>query len=347
VERLAKNDELAVKTADALESTARRNPGKLIPHLSTLAAHLRSPNLDLRAAVSQVLGQLKSRNAQLALLEALELESPAMLATECKYSCWSGEPLYYWYLHSIQEAEDKHAAELLVYVACGREFTDAIRGCALKQLAGFVGSNNIRIPDQCIEIAQEFSAHVDEKVAEGAIALLGEVEGMTTNDVDVVDAQDHESAVDVDLAEEEEDPTPYVVDFKVADMRRVLRDCLPSRFIVIRPRDFEDMIVRAFRDAGYVVEQTPYSGDFGADLVIAKGGKRIAVQVKRYAPACKVGVQDVNQVIGAIQYYKARKAVVITTSSFTKSAIELAKRAGVELWHWEVLQEFLLKQYPN
>ena len=41
---------------------------------------------------------------------------------------------------------------------------------------------------------------------------------------------------------------------------------------------FEHRLALLFDRLGYRVEDTPYSGDFGADLVVGKDGKRIAVQ---------------------------------------------------------------------
>lgn len=73
------------------------------------------------------------------------------------------------------------------------------------------------------------------------------------------------------------------------------------------------------------------SGDFGADIT-ARGFlmTKIVVQCKHYSKP--VGVRAVQEVNAARQYYRASRAAVATSSTFTKQAKELAKRCGVELW---------------
>lgn len=79
------------------------------------------------------------------------------------------------------------------------------------------------------------------------------------------------------------------------------------------------------------VEVTKASGDFGADiLAIDSDGTLMCVQCKKYSSP--VGIQAVQEVIGAKAYYKGSRAVVITNSSFTTAARELAKKSGVELY---------------
>lgn len=55
---------------------------------------------------------------------------------------------------------------------------------------------------------------------------------------------------------------------------------------------FETFLGTLFRRLGYRVEQTRYRGDYGADLVVAKGGVKTAVQAKRSGK--RVGVKAVS-----------------------------------------------------
>ncbi|MBA4106824.1 MAG: restriction endonuclease [Pirellula sp.] len=128
-------------------------------------------------------------------------------------------------------------------------------------------------------------------------------------------------------------------------MAEILMTYAPHRFSNIHPEDFETLIKTLFADSGYSVEQTPYVGDFGADVIAIRGSDRFAIQVKRYNFSSKVGVGDVNQVIGAMKYYGCTRALVITTSGFTASAIDLAARARVNLWDWSKLKQNLEKVY--
>lgn len=93
--------------------------------------------------------------------------------------------------------------------------------------------------------------------------------------------------------------------------------------------DFELYLVRLYEKLGYKATITTKTRDQGADLVIIKNNKKTVVQAKFYSNP--VGNKAVQEVVGAIKYYNADNAIVITNSIFTKSAIELAKSNNVEL----------------
>lgn len=59
-------------------------------------------------------------------------------------------------------------------------------------------------------------------------------------------------------------------------------------------RQFELYLGILFKHLGYAVKVTRAAGDFGADLVLEKDGKRIVVQAKRYSK--NVGIEAVQQV---------------------------------------------------
>ena len=135
------------------------------------------------------------------------------------------------------------------------------------------------------------------------------------------------------------------MDFSKTKITEILRSAMPNRFQDFPPSDFEDFIAQLFKDNGYHVKQTSYSGDYGADLIIVKEGKSIAVQVKRYSAGAKVGVKDINQILGARDYYNCEAARVITTSSYTKSGQGLALKTQTELWDWDRLQKSICDTY--
>lgn len=75
---------------------------------------------------------------------------------------------------------------------------------------------------------------------------------------------------------------------------------------------------------------TPQSGDFGADILGTDARrKKVAVQCKKYAKP--VGVKSVQEVIAAVQYYNCDYGMVVTNSTFTAAAKELAKKTDVVL----------------
>lgn len=127
--------------------------------------------------------------------------------------------------------------------------------------------------------------------------------------------------------------------FLEVNLDHYLHSAIPVRFQGIDPAEFEDFIAYLFRLNGYEQVQTSYSADFGADIIVKKDGLKTAVQVKRYFELHKVGVSDINQVIGAQQYYQCDQAMMITTSSYTPAAKSLAESANVILWDWNRLEK--------
>lgn len=86
-----------------------------------------------------------------------------------------------------------------------------------------------------------------------------------------------------------------------------------------------------------IVEETPASGDFGADFIILLDGERTVLQCKRYSRP--VGVKAVQEAVAAMPYYKCVGAAVITNSTFTRQACELAEESGVILWDGSDIEE--------
>lgn len=100
---------------------------------------------------------------------------------------------------------------------------------------------------------------------------------------------------------------------------------------------FEHVVVRllvkmgyggSIEDAGKAVGR---SGDGGIDGIIKQdrlGLDNVYVQAKRYAADRPVGAGEVRNLAGALQMRKATKGVLITTSTFTKDAIDTARQIG-------------------
>ena len=93
--------------------------------------------------------------------------------------------------------------------------------------------------------------------------------------------------------------------------------------------EFETLIQSLLSKDGYSVSVTPKSGDQGADVIATKNNIVYVIQAKRYMGT--VGNKAVQEVVAAKNYYAGDVAVVVTNSSFTKSAESLAKRNKVIL----------------
>jgi len=101
-------------------------------------------------------------------------------------------------------------------------------------------------------------------------------------------------------------------------------------FTELNGYEFEEYLKNLFELIGYTAIQTSLSGDQGADLILSKDDEKIVVQAKKYDG--KVSNKAVQEIAAAKNYYDSDKAMVVTNSSFTTSAIELAFRNDVELW---------------
>ncbi|OAB43692.1 restriction endonuclease [Paenibacillus antarcticus] len=104
---------------------------------------------------------------------------------------------------------------------------------------------------------------------------------------------------------------------------------------------FEQYLGHLFRSQGYKAEVTQATGDYGADLVLSKDGKRIVVQAKRYSK--NVGLKAVQEVRGAVAHYRASAAWVVTNRDYTEQAYKLAKSNNVRLISRDELIEMLLQ----
>jgi restriction system protein len=98
---------------------------------------------------------------------------------------------------------------------------------------------------------------------------------------------------------------------------------------VMSGEQLELYLERVFSYLGFEVQHTGRRGDQGADLLLTKNGRRIACQCKRYSHP--VNNKAVQEALAAKSYYRCEKSLVVTNSTYTKSAYELAERSGCEL----------------
>jgi hypothetical protein len=92
------------------------------------------------------------------------------------------------------------------------------------------------------------------------------------------------------------------------------------------PLDFELFIQSLYEKAGCQdLKTTPRNGDQGADLIgTSPDGRNLVIQTKRWRG--RVGNGAIQEVLGAMLYYSAEMAIVVTNNGFTGSARELASK---------------------
>ena len=109
--------------------------------------------------------------------------------------------------------------------------------------------------------------------------------------------------------------------------------------------EFEQYVTNMLEDIGYSnVKLTKASNDYGVDIVAEKDNIKYAIQCKNYNSP--LGNSCVQEVYSGKKYYNCHIAVVITNSTFTANAKELAQRDEVLLWDRNCLL-VLLKQYAE
>ena len=121
--------------------------------------------------------------------------------------------------------------------------------------------------------------------------------------------------------------------------RKLITSIPLSRIDRMSGTAFERYLVKLYRAAGYNVTHLGGSGDYGADLIISQGNKRVAIQAKRYSN--KVSLPAVQQIYTACAFYDCNRAIVVTNSYFTRNARRLADKVGVELIDRDELTDFI------
>ncbi|MDF1660692.1 MAG: restriction endonuclease [Planctomycetota bacterium] len=111
------------------------------------------------------------------------------------------------------------------------------------------------------------------------------------------------------------------------------------------PFNFELLIGMFYECLGFQVEETPRSGDQGADVIAIKAGERMVIQTKLYSKP--VNNSAVQEVVAAKQHWKCAKTAVVTNNQFTKSALELAESNKVEMIAREQLITMIAEFNPQ
>lgn len=115
---------------------------------------------------------------------------------------------------------------------------------------------------------------------------------------------------------------------------RMLQSTEIARYHAMDPRQFEHAI--AFlceRDGCHTVQVVGGAGDLGADVIAtAPDGRRIVIQCKRYGPTTKVGSPDLQRFGGTCySVHRAQVAAIVTTSVFTKPAVNYGVQQGIRM----------------
>lgn len=106
---------------------------------------------------------------------------------------------------------------------------------------------------------------------------------------------------------------------------------------VTTPAEFEVYCAETLRAYGWAVARTPMARDQGVDVIADKNGVRVVLQCKLYSNP--VGNKAVQEIAAGRAHQQAHYGAVVTNSSYTPSARELATTNGIWLLHFTDLPQ--------
>ena len=108
----------------------------------------------------------------------------------------------------------------------------------------------------------------------------------------------------------------------------------PNELKTINRRLFEEIVAELFWGFGYQVELTQKTRDGGRDIIAIKNAETIdkyLIECKRPDVGNIIGIKPVRELFGVKQDEKATKAILATTSYFSKDAHQFFERNKWEL----------------
>ena len=180
---------------------------------------------------------------------------------------------------------------------------------------------------------EEGLALLAEKPSEITRQLLMRYEGF--RDFQSRSRDTHKERTTPTRQEQEEELTPVeILENTFNQIQESLAGELLERVLNQSPSFFERLVVELMEKMGYGAGKiTGRSGDEGIDGVIDEdklGLDVIHIQAKRWGPDHKVSRPDLQQFVGALAGQNGNKGVFITTSSFSKEAMNF-NPSGVKI----------------
>ena len=144
-----------------------------------------------------------------------------------------------------------------------------------------------------------------------------------------------------------------LLDAALSELNESLARDLVQRIQALKPVALERIVLRLLHAMGYgaseeALQHLGGSGDEGVDGVITLdklGLQKIYIQAKRYKDGSPITPTTIQAFVGALDSKRAVGGVFITTSDFTKAAIEAASKSSrpLELINGARLGELLIQ----
>lgn len=151
-------------------------------------------------------------------------------------------------------------------------------------------------------------------------------------------ATDDETRVSSASAAPDEGTPEERIEEAFAELNAALQSDLQERVQIMLDADFERLIVKLMLGLGYgaggLGKRTGGSGDGAVDGIITEdvlGLDVIYLQAKRYSPDSAIGPDKIREFAGAMDAHGITKGVFVTTSRYTRAALEYAERSHKRL----------------
>lgn len=153
------------------------------------------------------------------------------------------------------------------------------------------------------------------------------------------DREKDEKVADV-VTDQAESTPKEILESAYQKLRKSLAREILNKVLDMPPRFFELLVVQLLVKMGYggslkdAGEATKQTGDEGIDGTIKEdklGLDVIYIQAKRWKPGNVVGRPEIQKFVGALAGQGAKKGIFITTSSFTKEALEYGSRIEAKI----------------
>jgi len=117
------------------------------------------------------------------------------------------------------------------------------------------------------------------------------------------------------------------------EQERIARMKSLGDILVLTPGEFEKLTGKILEANGFhSVQIVGGSGDLGIDIfALDQLGNKHAVQCKRYAPGHTVGSPAIQTFFGMMIHHQVQKGIFVTTSTFSRPAIDLATQRDIQL----------------
>lgn len=118
------------------------------------------------------------------------------------------------------------------------------------------------------------------------------------------------------------------IQFKIEAEKKII-DLLKNTIEYYRkmdPFEFENEVAIMFSKKGYAYEVTSKTNDEGKDIILSIDGKITYVECKRFNAQTKVSRPILQKLYGVMVADGVENGIVVTTSNFTKEAIEFSKK---------------------